>query len=485
MKKNKYILFALPVIIILIVVIFIITSPKKVEVLYCDPVASRGNSLAKWQETITPKQVMTKVDNNFFDKIKVTTDANEITVQYPFSGSPEEPFPFEIREMKFNQPLEIGGGTLSFYDLGVAYCDANHISGENVPYEYFDAQLQPEKTEVIDKIWTYNNYEQDSRFQYYPWPYVNFAFEYKGIEDVMFNGIKVFDARTHKLMSTGYSSSGTHTDEWTGHTFKINIPIWHYTPVDLVLDVSFGPSKTFEFPPEAGEGFKQEGFECRLISILDNIDTSHSSNSSYSNKSVIRIYKASANGRRGSNFIFACHPTASQIPVTFDFLDKDGQNISGGGGSTSGYIQENRLDQPLEKVALIQAKYRTNRYRIILHLPYIPGLPEQNKNIDNLFDVYIPYMKFNSSDRLDAFLYETLQLRRLKTTGQKPYSNSSQIQFPAVFTDITVRDIAKQYTTGATLNADLEHEVLEIKYPVPFLTKLKMLFYKIRQNNNE
>ena len=485
MKKRRYILFILIALIIAALSALIYFDKKKSEFIYCDPAAPRGNDLAKWQEIITPKQEITPVDNDFFDKIEISSDANEICIQYPTStGSPEDPFPFEIREMTLDQPLEIGEGILKFLGISVAYCDSNHLSGEDVPYKFFNAQFQPEKEEIINELWPYNKHEKDSRFQYNPWPFVRFCFEYQEIEDVKFLGINVFDVRTRKLLSSGYSSGGTLAEKWSSHDFKVNMPVWHQTPIDLVIDVSFGPSKTFEFPPEVGEGFKYEGFECRLISILDDIDTSRSSNSSYDKKSIIRIFKAAPN-RKGSSFIFACHPTASKMPVTFSFLDKDGQNLTGRGSSTTGYIQENRLDQPLEKVTMIQAKYRTNIYRIIVHLPYIPGLPEQNKNIENLFDVYIPYVKFDSAGRIDDFINKTLQLQRSKTTGRKPSQNIQNSSFPIIFTDMTIRDIAKQYESEATINANIENDVLEIQYPIPFLTKLKMLFYRIRQNDNE
>lgn len=485
MKKRKYILFILIALIIATLCSLIYFGSKKNEFIYCDPATPRGNDLAKWHEIITPKQEMTNVDNDFFDKIEISSDANEISVQYPTStGSPEDPFPFEIREMTPDQPLEIGEGTLKFFGLGVTFCDANHIGGEDVFYKFFDTSLQPEVPENPNAFWYYQMSEKDSRFRYNPWPVVQFGFEYQGIEDIMFNNIKVFDARTHKSMVTGYGSSGTHTDKWSGHRFDVDIPFWHYAPVDVVLDVSFGPTKIYELLPQTGESFTHEGFECRLINIFEDINPySHSSSSR--NNMMIHKFPIATSNNKGTCFLFGCQPTASEMPVTFNFLDKNGKELQNRGYSTSGYIHDIRLQQPLENVSAIQAKYRTNRYRIIVHLPYIPGLPEQNKNIENLFDVYIPYVKFGDSGRLNDFINKTLQLQRSETIGQKPTQNIQNSSFPIVFTDVTLYDIFKQYESGATINTDLENDVLEIKYPIPFLTKLKMLFYRIRQKNNE
>ena len=199
-----------------------------------------------------------------------------------------------------------------------------------------------------------------------------------------------------------------------------------------------------------------------------------------SSKNIVTFRSEKAkDAKAGTRFHFTCLPTANQMPVTFDFVTKEGIKLRSGGNSTSGRFHDNTLHQTLDKVDLIQAKYRTNRHRIIVHIPYIPGLPEQNKNIENLFDVHIPYVKFDSENRLEEFLSDTLQLNWTRTTGRKPLKIEQKITYPVIFSDVTLRDIAKQYAPRATFNTDLENEVLEIKYPVPFTVKMKMLLNRI------
>ncbi|MBN2589305.1 MAG: hypothetical protein JXA96_05560 [Sedimentisphaerales bacterium] len=485
MKKKKYILFIIPVIIIITIVTLFIIAKKRSEFLFCSPSIPRRDSLSAWQETLISKPLTTELDNEFFDKIKVSIDANIISIEYPSLISQEVSFPFEMREMTHGQSLEIDGGILEVFGTGVAYCDANHVTNTKVPYQFFDCNLQPEKPEIIDELWQFQTYENDSQFRYRPFPFFQFGFRYKGIEDVMFNGIKVFDARTHKFITYGYSTTGHNLEDWDYLNYKINMPIWHQTPIDFVLDVSFGPSEVFEFPAQVGEGFTRGGFECRIMSIIEDIDTSSHSSSSDGEKTITKYYKSNLYNK-GNLFIFACRPTANQMPVTFRFLDKDGQILSNSGGfSCSFFTQEVITKQPLEKIAKIQAQYLTNRYRVIVHLPYIPGLPEQNKNIKNLFDMHIPYVKLYDYNQINDFLRNVLQLNNSHTIGVIPSQNSQANTFPMVFKNVKVRDIAELYTIGGSVKADVENDTLEIKYPMPLLTKLKMLFLKMRNNDNE
>jgi hypothetical protein len=180
----------------------------------------------------------------------------------------------------------------------------------------------------------------------------------------------------------------------------------------------------------------------------------------------------------GSAFYFVCQPTTNKMPVTFEFIADDGSKVNGG-ASTGGYHFLTIISQPLEKIALIRAKYRTNHYRIIVHLPYIPGLPEQNANIDNIFDVYIPYVSFNNRQEMETFLRNTLQLNQSISTGTPRQKSIEDVKFPLEFRDTTLRDIAKVYAAGGNLNVDIEKSRLELKYPVPFLTKMSQIFKKM------
>jgi hypothetical protein len=216
--------------------------------------------------------------------------------------------------------------------------------------------------------------------------------------------------------------------------------------------------------------------------VFEDADIYSSSSSSRGNIMSHEFPKAKPD-KAGLRFVFACRPTASKIPVTFDFLDSDGKLLRDYGSSTSGNIHNRSLKQPLEKVARIRARYRTQRQRILIHLPYIPGLPEQNNAIDDLFDVRIPYVRFQSVDRFRNFLVATLQLQGISQTGPTPPNSINSIRFPIEFSDTTVREMAKIYAEGGNLKADIESERLRLEYPLPLMTRLKLFLEKMSRRN--
>jgi len=315
----------------------------------------------------------------------------------------------------------------------------------------------------VSKFGIYYSPENGSSFRQRPWPAVQFYFQHQRIEHLMFHGIKIFDSRTHKSLATGYGNRGI--DNF--HRFSTHIPLWHRTPIDVVIDISYGPIKTFEFAPRAGEGFDAKNFKCRLISVFEGVDN-RPGGSSFRDNVRIHKFKKTPSGKTGLYFFFACLPTASQLSVTFEFLDKDGNKLNALSSATSSYTHKITMKQPLEKIAIIRAHYRTRRQRIVLQLPYIPGLPKENDAIKNLFDVHIPYVKLHNYDQIEWFLRNSLQLGNSQRKGPTPRNSIYSIKraFPFAFSNVTIREIAHFYAQGSSLHVDIENDQLIREYPV-------------------
>ena len=445
---------------------------------HCSPSQPRPSAVKAWEKVTGPAQPPEEPNEKFFADFTIRSDDENFIVEYPTENPPDNPYDYEIREITPGEPLNIGNGTLTFCALGTAYHDANQTMEDDARYRFYDAELQSITKEQAEKLKVYNFTERGGNFRHRPFPCVQLGLKHEGIEDLMFQGIRVFDASTKKELTGGYGSTGGKEYHW----FNTRLPLWHRTPVDIVIEVSYGPSKTFEFAPRAGEGFSEGNFECHLIGIFEDADIYSSSSSSRDNIMIHEFPKAKAK-QAGLRFVFACRPTASKMPVTFDFLDSDGKLLRGRGSSTSGNIHNGGLKQPLEKVARIRARYRTQRQRIVIHLPYIPGLPEQNNEIDDLFDVRIPYVRFQGVDKLRNFLVATLQLQGISQTGPTPPNSINSIRFPVEFSDTTVREVAKIYAEGGNLKADIESERLRLEYPLPLMTRLKLFLEKMFGRN--
>lgn len=372
------------------------------------------------------------------------------------------------------EPLSIAGGTLTLCAIGTAYLDAAQTMEDDAAYRFYDAKLRSITGQQAAELGIHQSPENGANFRYSPFPHVQFGFRYEGTDDLMFQGIKVIDASTKKELTGGYSSSGTRNH----FRFSTQPPVWHRTPVDVMIEVSYGPSKTFEFTPRAGEGFKEGNFECCLIAVFEGVDP-RSSSSSSREKTAIHKFPKAQSGQGSLRFFFACLPAASRMPVTFEFLDVNGDILSTRGSSTSSYTHDICMEQPLKQIARIRAWYRTRRERILIHLPYIPGLPEQNTAVEDLFDIYIPYVRLHDASQVAEFLRHVLQLKASRQTGPAPPNSINSVRFPVEFSDATVRDIARLYAEGGDLRADLERELLSLEYPIPLWTRLKLVLQKV------
>ena len=476
MKKHKYQLLAAAVAILFLLpgMLFYYHINDPAKFWFCSPTEPRGDDVETWQKTISPVPPPAEPNEDYFDNFTVGSDSEYFTVEHPYENPPDNSFAFELHEMAPGEPLDIGGGSLKFSCIGTAYHDVNQTMEDDAVFRSFDSQLQPVAETELGKFRNYQRTENGSNFRYNSCPAVQLIFEYQGIENIMLHGIKIFDSRTRKLLTSGYSSSSSNGS----HQFNTHIPIWHRTPIDIVMDVSYGPVKTFEFAPRAGQGFEEGSFKCRLVSVFEGVIPGRHSSSSRGNSMTHQFPKAPPD-KAGLTFFFVCLPTSSQMPVTFEFLDKDGDKISTSGSSTSGHAHSIAVKHPLEKVALIRALYRTRRYRVVISLPYIPGLPEENNAISNLFDVHIPYVRLQDPDRVSRFLRQTLQLGSYRSTGPAPATSINSLTFPLDFTDVTVRDIARCYARGGDLYVDIKNDRLNREYPVSLWVRFKQFLQKI------
>lgn len=476
LMKYKYLIFTVLLALLLLLLGMLLhrafVDPAKIW--YCNPAEPRGNDEEIWKMTITPGQPIEEPNESIFESFTVGSDNDYFTVEYPYENPPDDPFAFELSEMTSTGSLEIGGGTIELAGIATAYHDANQTISDDAVYHFYDFQLQPMSDTKVRASGNYSTTEDGSNFRYNPSPAVQLIFQYQEIEHFMFHGIKIFDSRTHKSLTTGYSSSGRDGS----HKFTTHVPLWHKTPVDLVIDVSYGPIKMFEFAPHAGEGFAEDNLKCRLISVFEGVDNTSGSRTSQDNMTVHK-FKKTRMKNTGLTFFFACLPTASQMPVTFEFLDEEGKKLSTRGSSTSGYAHNIRLEQPLEKIALIRAYHHTRRQRIVIHLPFLPGLPQENNVINNLFDVQIPYVMLQDSDRLERFLRQSLQLNSSRSTSPIQSNSIMNASFPLELRNKTNRDIAKLYAQGASLHVDVENSQLRREYPVPLWDRIKLFLKKV------
>jgi hypothetical protein len=125
----------------------------------------------------------------------------------------------------------------------------------------------------------------------------------------------------------------------------------------------------------------------------------------------------------------------------------------------------------------IRVKYYPKISRLIFRLAELPGLPEENRNVRNYFDVRVPYMRFNQPWELQNGLARLLNL----SFNSLPL-NPTNSYFPLIYTNATVREIfwdvdKRLANPGDELRPNPATNQIEVKRPIlrEFLDKLRAL----------
>jgi hypothetical protein len=138
-----------------------------------------------------------------------------------------------------------------------------------------------------------------------------------------------------------------------------------------------------------------------------------------------------------TTFVFAHNPPASSLPFDFIGLGPKDKVLPGGGGGSSGNLFVMQVQAPRESVQKARLKFFPAVKQLVFHLPEIPGLPTENRGVQNLFKVRIPYVRVNGEYELREIIESTVQLR----FGPSVAFNPPPGYFPHVFTNQTAENL--------------------------------------------
>src|SRR5207244_3073155 len=104
-----------------------------------------------------------------------------------------------------------------------------------------------------------------------------------------------------------------------------------------------------------------------------------------------------------SSFAFFSWPKSASIPIELEFLGAGGKALESAGGGSSDQLTTAAVRARANEVKRIRLKFFPNVHRLVFTIPELPGLPEENRNMENLFDVHIPYscFRYESAFQID------------------------------------------------------------------------------------
>ncbi|HEY1174067.1 MAG TPA: hypothetical protein VGH19_22070 [Verrucomicrobiae bacterium] len=174
--------------------------------------------------------------------------------------------------------------------------------------------------------------------------------------------------------------------------------------------------------------------------------------------------------------------SASHRPFELEYLDAAGKKIetAGGGSSSSQIIQGLRGD--LANVRKIRVRKFLSGHRVVLHLPGLPELPPGNQNVDNLFRVRAPMLKFEREYEQAEYIRRITQMDLAHISTPNLPSGT----YPRWFTNATPVEVLEDYAlimgVPGQLYANPEKLVIErgqLPWPLELREKLHKLWGKI------
>ena len=184
-------------------------------------------------------------------------------------------------------------------------------------------------------------------------------------------------------------------------------------------------------------------------------------------------------GDERASFVFLSWPTAADLPLDIELLDDAGKPLPSYGSSSGSNVLVPSVRAAADEVKKIRVKYYPKLYRIIFRIPELPGLPEENRGLKNLFDARVPYMRLRQQWEIDDALRKLTQMNIFM--GSLPL-NPTNIYYPVIYTNTTTRaifqDISRHLANPEDrLKTDPQKNEIEVARPplALLLDRLKKL----------
>jgi hypothetical protein len=396
--------------------------------LYSDPAAPRESKAFSKAFTATTNALT--VDTHNFTTTVVRSNATEVRIEVPsrFSSPPDYQPPFLLAE---------GSNTVSFAQTQLSLQTiAVNCTGSVTNAAYFTPagnRLDPVAMRRKLSMWSGGATFRGS------FPRAEFHFESTNLSpEVMILGFQVFDRRTRRLLTSGHSSSmqgPTTTRIW----IAADIELWHQTPIDLVLTIATGPTKLTTHPIDLNAApIPYPGGMLKLLHLGDTEINSWGTDFN-NGTNYVTLSGNRESDEAKTSLVFFSWPTLQGVPIQIQMTRRDGTPAQHTGRSSSENLLIATVVEKPTELGAIEMRYYPNVYRLVFHLPELPGLPEANRNLQNLFDTHIPQIHVPYQ-----YAYQTTIMKLIAMEGPQLPLNYSNLFFPVIRTNTTARELFRE-----------------------------------------
>jgi hypothetical protein len=371
---------------------------------------------------------------NLLESIQIDRSTNQIRFTYPgsYKSTDTPPGALQIDRARATEPIALNEGSLRLATIGTAFAEPRtNFDYVQIPAKYFTPDLKPRSAPAAEILPTYEH----QIYFHGEAPTYQFVFAASNLTELKPLGLNVFDARTHFRLESGHGSSWQSNSYW----FETSLTLWHQTPVEVFLTVATGPTVSYSIDKKEGFEVEYPGGQITLLMITDQ-ELANTRTSSDGRTNVATYELGTRNpyykDKDMCSFLFYSWPQSYSLPIEFEFFDASGKKIPGYRSSSSRHLITQTILSKLDQVKEIRMKHFPNLHRLIYTLPELPGLPEENRNLENLFDVHVPYVYFRYEHAFQDTIGRLLQMepQMLRLT----YPNNF---FPTFRTNTTGREL--------------------------------------------
>jgi hypothetical protein len=421
---------ALTVVFIIAIVAIGVLLVRNKNRLYSDPSLPRESKA--FTKAFTPVTNTPSIDTTDFKTSIVRSNDTEVRIEFPkkFAEPPDYQHAFLLAE---------GSNAVSFADSQVTLqtiavnCAPTGGATNTAYYSSSGERLDPAKTRRTLPMQSGGTPFRGT------FPHADFYFQSTNLpSDVMLVGFQAFDHRTRRLRTSGHSSA-IHRDATTTIWIAADIELWHQTPIDVVLTIATGPIELTSHPIDlSAPPIPFPGGMLKLLHISDAEINSWGTDINNGTNFVTLSTDRDAKPPKTS-FVFFGWPTMQGLPLQFQLARADGQPAQHAGRSSSDSLLIATVEEKPADLAKIEMRYYPNVYRLVFHLPELPGLPEENRNLQNLFDTRIPYIRMPY-----LYAYQSTILKLIDMNAQQIPLTYSNLSFPVIRTNTTARELFRE-----------------------------------------
>lgn len=384
---------------------------------------------------------VSKTPTNGPTAITVTTNGSKVRIEYKMpKADPVDVVGFTLHRAKSDDIVRMGDLAFKLKRIGYGWAPPGTNTQQystQVPGVFYDADFRQltdaEVKQELKHSWERSINSRGSR------PSYRFDMEVSGGPN-KFLGASLFDARTQVELTSGTSFS----ENGQTHTLEIEPFLWHKASVELVVD--FASDMQEEMLSLTNASFTIGVSRYHLVFAEDGFSSSYYGHGSDSSNPYVEVRLVATNSpvnpqKEQCLLIYASSPPASQTAFELEYLDASGRKIeTGGGSSSSGQIMQ-WLKCKKADIKSIRVKKYASAHRIVLSFPYLPGPPPSNQEIENLFQVRVPLLRFNYEHDERDFIERVTQVK----LHNFPYTSLPSGTYPRWLTNATPADVLETY----------------------------------------